>query len=232
MTSIPIYSETGEQLGAEQLDEALLGGEVNAKLLKQAIVRYHANLRQGTVAQKTRAEVVGSTRKLYRQKGTGRARMGNARTPVRRGGGRAFPRKPHDFRQRMPKKMRRLARNNAVLAKMQSEAVCIVDHAEFDAPKTKRFAAMLSALQVHRGCVFATAAPDPVVYKSGRNIPRIEIMSVADLNAFAILQRQKLVFTKSAFEQFKAGLTGSAQVSGDAASDAGASAAAETSPAE
>ncbi len=87
MLAIPIYDEAGKKVGDESLDAALLGGdELNTHLLKQAIVMYHANRRQGTVAQKTRAEVDGSSRKLYRQKGTGRARMGNARQPVRRGG--------------------------------------------------------------------------------------------------------------------------------------------------
>ena len=206
MLSVPIYNESGEPIGSESIDEQLLGGEVNAPLLKQAVVMYHANLRQGTVAQKTRAEVAGSTRKLYRQKGTGRARMGNLRTPVRRGGGNAFPRKPRDYRQDMPRKMRRLARNQAVLAKIEGAAACIVDGFKFDEPKTKRFASLLSAIKVDKGCVFAINGLDPDLYRSGRNIPRIEIMNVADLNAFAILSRPKLIFTRAAFEAFRAGL--------------------------
>ncbi len=206
MLNVPVYNESGEQIGQEQIDEALLGGELNAALLKQAVVMYHANRRQGTVAQKTRGEVEGSTRKLFRQKGTGRARMGTVRTPVRRGGGNAFPRKPRDFRQAMPKKMRRQARNQAVLAKLQSDAAKIVEGLSFEEPKTKRFAAMLRAIGADRGCVFATKGVDGMLYKSGRNIPKAEIMNVADLNAFDILSRRSLVFTREAFEAFRESL--------------------------
>jgi len=203
MLNVPVYNESGEKIADEQIDEALLGGELNPALLKQAVVMYHANRRQGTVAQKTRGEVVGSTRKLFRQKGTGRARMGNVRTPVRRGGGCAFPRKPRDFRHDMPKKMRRLARDQAVLAKIQREEAVIVDGLAFDAPKTKRFAALLRTLSADRGCVFATNGIDNLLFKSGRNIPRTEVMNVAELNAFDILSRRRLVFTKEAFDTFR-----------------------------
>ena len=203
MLSVPVYNEAGQQIGDEQIDEAVLGGEVNHALLKQAVVMYHANRRQGTAAQQTRSEVAGSTRKLYRQKGTGRARMGNARTPLRRGGGRAFPRKTRDYGLDMPRKMRRLARNQAVLAKIQSAEAVIVDGLTFDVPKTRRFAELLHVLQADRGCLFATNGSDPTLYKSGRNIPRARIVNVADLNAFDILQRRRLVFTKDAFEAFR-----------------------------
>ena len=203
MLNVPVYNESGQQVGAEALDEALLGGAVNAALLKQAVVMYHANLRQGTVSQLTRREVKGSSRKLYRQKGTGRARMGNLRTPVRRGGGRAFPRKPRDFRQAMPRKMRRLARNHAVLAKIQSNQACIIEGLKFDEPKTKRLAALMQAIHVQRGCLFATQSADVNLLKSGRNIPTLDIQNVADLNAFDILRRRHLVFTRDAFEAFR-----------------------------
>ena len=211
MLNVPVYNESGKQIGDEQIDEAVLGGSVNHALLKQAIVMYHANSRQGTVAQKTRAEVVGSSRKLYRQKGTGRARAGNVRTPVRRGGGNAFPRKPRDYRLEMPKKMRRQARNQAVLAKIQSAEALIVDGLSFNEPKTKRFAALLDAVQVNQGCVFATSGTDTNLFKSSRNIPRINVMNVADLNARDILTRRRLVFTKDAFENFRQNAVASAK---------------------
>ena len=211
MLNVPVYNESGKQIGDEQIDEALLGAPINTALLKQAVVMYHANCRQGDAAQKTRAEVVGSTRKLFRQKGTGRARMGNVRTPVRRGGGRAFPRKPRSFRQDMPRKMRRLARNQAVLVKIQNSEVLIVDGLKFDEPKTKRFAALLHALQADRGCVFAINGLDPTLLKSGRNVPRADIVNVSDLNAREILVRRRLVFTKDAFETFRQTVAASAK---------------------
>jgi large subunit ribosomal protein L4 len=198
MLNVPVYNEAGQQVGTEELDEALLGGRVNVALLKQAIVMFQANQRQGHAVNKSRADVEGSTRKLYRQKGTGRARMGNARTPVRRGGGNAFAKRVREYRQTMPKKMRRLARNQAILAKMTSDAVLILDGVAFDAPKTKRFATMLRAIKSER-CIFAIQGLDPLLYKSARNMTGVVIRDVAELNAYEILSKPKLVFTRAAF---------------------------------
>jgi len=203
MVNVPVYNPAGEKIGDEPIDEAALGGQVNAALLKQAVVMYHANLRQGTVATKGRSDVEGSTRKIYRQKGTGRARMGTIRTPIRRGGGMAHAKRPQEYRQAMPKKMRRLARNQAVLAKIQSADALIVDGLQLTEPKTAPFAKMLAALRADRGCVFATDGFQPTLYKSGRNIPRTEITDVAALNARQILSRRKLIFTREAFARFR-----------------------------
>ncbi len=203
MVNVPVYNLSGEKIGDEQIDAQLLGGVVRPVVLKQAVVMYHANQRQGSAKTKSRGEVHGSSRKIYRQKGTGRARMGNVRTPVRRGGGHTFAKRARDFRQAMPKKMRRLARNQAVLAKIQSEDALIIDGLKIDAPKTGPFAKVLAAVDGQRGCVFATAGIDLNVYKSGRNIPRTEVTDVAALNAFQILTRRKLIFTREAFDRFK-----------------------------
>jgi len=203
MVTIPVYNATGEKVGEEQLDEAQLGGEPNAALLKQAIVMYHANQRQGTVKSKSRSEVNGSKQKMYRQKGTGRARAGTIRTPVRRGGGHAFAKRPREFRQVMPAKMRRLARNQAVLAKIRSADALIVDGLRLEAPKTKPFVQLLAAVDADRGCVFATAGIDRNIYRSGRNVPRTDIVDVATLNAYSVLSRRKLIFTREAFERFR-----------------------------
>ncbi len=204
MLSIAVYNEAGQQVGSEQIDEAELGGLVNARLLKQALVRYHANQRQGDACQKTRAEVEGSTRKLYKQKGTGRARRGNVRTPVLRGGGRTFPNKPTDHRKEMPRKMRRLARNQAVLAKIQAQDACIIDGVQFGEPKTKRLAALLRVVNAGDGCVLATRGVDMNLYRSGRNLQKTRVMDVAELNAWDILTRRRLVFTREAFSAFRA----------------------------
>jgi large subunit ribosomal protein L4 len=203
MLNVPVYNVSGEQIGAEPIDEAVLGGRVNAALLKQAAVMYHANRRQGTAQTKNRGDVAGSTRKIYRQKGTGRARMGTVRSPVRKGGGMAFAKRPRDFRQAMPKKMRRLARNQAVLAKIQSDDALIIDGLTIETPKTAPFAKLLAAVKADRGCVFATRGLDERVFKSGRNLPRTEITDVAALNAEQVLARRKLVFTRDAFVRFR-----------------------------
>ncbi len=203
MLTIPVYNPSGQIIGQEPIDEAALGGPLNPRLLKQALVRYQANRRQGTVQTKGRSDVEGSTRKIYRQKGTGRARMGTVRTPLRRGGGMAHAKRPRDFTQRMPAKMRRLARNQAVLAKVRSQDALIISGLKIETPKTAPLARMLAAVGADRGCVIATRGVDPAVYKSGRNIPRTEITDVAWLNAYQILSHRKLVFLQDAFEQFK-----------------------------
>src|SRR5271169_7182142 len=113
MIEVPVYNQAGQQIEKIQVDEAKFGGEVRRDLLKQAIVFYHANQRQGTVQTLARGEVAGSTRKIFRQKGTGNARMGTIRQPVRRGGGHAKQKRPKDWRQALSKKSRKLARNSA-----------------------------------------------------------------------------------------------------------------------
>src|SRR5512143_2301570 len=117
MIDVPVFNQSGQKVESLQVDEKQLGGEVRAALLKQAMVMYHANQRQGTVRTQARGEVAGSTRKMYRQKGTGNARTGGIRNPIKKGGGHAKQKRPKDWRLAMPKKARRLARNSAILAK-------------------------------------------------------------------------------------------------------------------
>src|SRR6266700_4468386 len=136
MIEVPIYNQSGSKVSTIQVDEAKLGGEVRKNLLKQAMVYYHANQRQGTVRTLARGEVEGSTRKIYKQKGTGNARMGTIRQPVRKGGGHAKQKRPKDWRLAMPRKARRLARNSAILSKLQSNEVRVLDEIKLDGVKT------------------------------------------------------------------------------------------------
>jgi large subunit ribosomal protein L4 len=214
MLDVPVYNESGDQIETISVDESLLGGRVRPALLKQAAVMYLANQRIGTAATRSRGMIIGSTRKLFRQKGTGNARMGTIRTPVRRGGGVAFAKKLRDFRQDMPKKMRRLARNNAVLAKILGGDLLLVDQLQYDQPKTKRFATMLRALKADAGCVVAIPRLEPNVYKSGRNIPKTEIRLVEQLNAYEILRRKRLVMTKEGLAMLLSGKNASAEGDG------------------
>lgn len=202
MINVTVYNREGKEVDTLQVDEALLGGEVRYPLLKQAIVMYHANKRQGTAATKNRGLVAGSTRKLYRQKGTGHARAGTVRTPVRVGGGVAFAKSVRDFSQRMPKRQRRLARDSAVLAKLQSGSVVVVDELKFEAPKTKEFARVLANLKIERSCLVTIPQRDDNLYKSARNVPKVSVMAVGDLNAGDICNRQKMLFTREAFQAF------------------------------
>jgi len=202
MLSVPVFNMQGQRVGAVEVDPATLGGEVRPALIKQAIVTHQDHQRLESARLKGRGEVEGSTRKLFRQKGTGNARMGPVRTPQRRGGGRAFSKQvPRSFKD-ISKKIRRMAKLSAVLAKIQAEDVMIIDGLKVSAPKTKPIAGMLKALKVEQGCVLAIQASDENIHKSGRNIDRTEIRMVDDLNAHDVLLRKKLIFTRPAFDRF------------------------------
>src|SRR3954452_9928869 len=143
MIEVPVFSQSGQKVSTIQVDEAKLGGEVNKDLLKQALTMYHANQRQGTAQSQARGEVAGSTRKMSRQKGTGNARTGGIRNPIKKGGGHAKQKRPKDWRQAMPKKMRRLARDSAILSKLQSNEIRVVDEIKLPEPKTKNVVKIL-----------------------------------------------------------------------------------------
>jgi large subunit ribosomal protein L4 len=200
MIDVPVYNMSGEQTGTMTVDEAVLGGRVRFDLLKQAVLMWQINQRQGSARTKSRGMVEGSTRKLYRQKGTGNARAGTVRTPVRRGGGRAFAKLERNYRRDMPRKMKRLARNSALLAKLKAGAVAVIDPLALEEPKTKRLVSLFKAVGAQQGCVLALDQVNPIILKSGRNIPKTEIRRVAELNAYEILRRRKLLFSRPAFE--------------------------------
>lgn len=207
LIDILVVSPTGEKVGTEKLDPATLGGRVRHQLLKQAVVAYRAAQRQGTVQTKSRAMVHGASKKLYRQKGTGRARAGNLRTPVRRGGGHAFAKINRDFTQKLSKKMRRLARDSAILAKAISGTAMIVKGLNIDTPKTKKLAAVLKATKTQRGALLATEGAESSLLLSGRNIPNFGIKQVGELNAYEVLRARHLLFTPQAFASLVKGET-------------------------
>lgn len=199
MIYLAVYNTNGEEVESLKVDESAFGSVIRYPLLKQAIVMYHANKRVGTAATKSRGMVSGSTRKVFRQKGTGNARIGNIRTGKRVGGGVTFAKVSRDFSKRMPKKQRRLATDSAVLAKLLSENVVVVDELKFAEPKTKDFVNILSKLKIERSCLVMTDALDMNVYKSARNIPRVSVMPIDELNAGDVCNHSKLLFTKEAF---------------------------------
>ena len=199
MIDLSVYNRDGQQVDSLKVDELLLGGSVRYPLLKQAIVMYHANKRVGTAATKSRGMVAGSTRKLFRQKGTGNARVGNIRTGKRVGGGVTFAKVRRDFGKRMPKKQRKLARDSAILAKLLSNDVVVVDELKFDKPKTRDFASVLGNLKIERSCLVTISSIDVNLYKSARNIPKVIVMPVAELNAGDICNHRKMLITHEAF---------------------------------
>ena len=204
MIEVPVYNNTGQEIGKIKVDEAKLGGEVRKNLLKQALVMYHANQRQGTVRTLARGEVSGSTRKIYRQKGTGNARMGTIRQPVRVGGGHAKQKRPKDWRQAMPRKQRQLATRNAILAKILAKDIKVVDGISLDAPKTKQMAGVFKALGIDRSVLLALDGRNEVVEKSARNIDRTTLTTVSQLNVWDILRNRTLLVTKAGLQQILA----------------------------
>ncbi len=202
MIEIPVYNQAGEQVGSVQVDEQVLGGEVRHALLKQAYVRQHANRRQGSASTKGRGEVAGSTRKLYKQKGTGNARRGNIRTNIMRGGGVAFGKKPKSWRMDMPIKMRRLANRNALLAKAVDQEIKLVDSLSFDQPSTKQFNSLLSGLGINRTCLVAVADTRTPAARSAHNLEDATLTQIDRLNAFDLLNHRFVLAEKQAFEDY------------------------------
>jgi large subunit ribosomal protein L4 len=204
MIELPIYNREGKQVESIKIDEALLGSEVRPALLKQAYVMSHSNRRQGSARTKSRGMIEGSTRKIYKQKGTGNARMGTVRTNIRKGGGVTFAktRTHENFRKAMPKKMRQLANRNALLAKLvDGEVKCIVD-LEFESPKTKELKAILDAVGVNRSCLVAVDGENRNAAVSARNLKNVDTIRVDQLNVFELLNHRFLVVDKASIEAF------------------------------
>jgi large subunit ribosomal protein L4 len=204
MIELPVFNQSGQKVDTFAVDEQKLGGEVRTNLLKQALVMYHANQRQGTVRTQARGEVAGSTRKMFRQKGTGNARTGGIRNPIKKGGGHAKQKRPKDWRQAMPKKARRLARNSAILSKIQSQDIRVIDSITLEQPKTKLVAQMFKALGIDRSCLLALDGHEQNLERSARNIDRTTLTTVAQLNAWDILRNRTLLVTKNGLQQILA----------------------------
>ena len=211
MVSLPVYNRSGDKVGDYEIDPAALAPEINKQLLHDAVVMYQANLRQGSFGSKSRGQVRGSTKKMYRQKGTGNARAGSRRSGVRRGGGHIFAKRPRDFSYRLNKKALRVATRMAIASKIQAESVVVVDELSFGEPRTKEMSAVLKALGLGGGsALVATESYDVNVYKSARNIARVSVSPVAELNALNILRPAKLLITKGALDAVKRRFTGEA----------------------
>lgn len=208
MVSLPIFDLAGNKVGSYDIDPSMIAPKVNKQLLHDAVVMYLANARQGSNKTKRRGEVAGSTKKMYKQKGTGNARMGAKRTPVRRGGGHANSRQPRSYYYRLPRKAVQGATRMALAAKISAGSVVVIDRLAMDAPKTKALAAAFKAMGLEGITkTLATASVDRNVYLSGRNIQGLTISPVSDLNALTILRPRKLVVTKEALDWIKARAT-------------------------
>jgi large subunit ribosomal protein L4 len=204
MTTLPIYDRNGAEVGTYEIDPAELAPRINKQLLHDAAVMYQANRRQGTARSKTRGEVAGSTKKMYRQKGTGNARAGSRRSGIRRGGGHIHAVKNRDYSYRMPKKAIRAATRMAIAAKIRSGGLVVIDQLVFDAPRTKEMFGILKALRLsEQSTLVTTDSYDANVYKSARNIARVTISPVAELNVLSVLQPRRMLVTKAALDTLR-----------------------------
>lgn len=206
MIELPVYNIAGKKIRTLEVDESTLGGEVKPALLKQAYVRAHANRRQGSARTKGRSEIDGSTRKLYKQKGTGRARRGNVRTNLLKGGGVAFAKRrtSEDFSKDMPRKMRRLANRNALLAKAVDQEIKVIDALDFKKPRTAAFRKMLDAIGVNRTCLVALDRANVNAILSARNVEDVRTIRWDQLNVFDLLNHRFLVIARADLEAFLA----------------------------
>jgi len=204
MAKLPVYSKSGEKVGTYSIEATDLAPHINRQLLHDVVVMYQASLRQGTVRTKSRSDVRGSTKKMYRQKGTGNARAGSIRSGVRRGGGHIFARRPRDYSYRLPKKAVRLALRMAIASKILDDQLVIIDQLDFDAPATGEMAAILKSLHCDGKSVLVTTEKlDSNVYKSARNIDKISVSPVSDLNALEVLRPKKMLVTQAALDTIK-----------------------------
>jgi len=204
MPSLPVFDRTGNEVGTYDIEPSDVAPKINRQLLHDAVVMYWANRRQGSAKTKSRSEVVGSTGKMYRQKGTGRARAGSRRSGLRRGGGRIFAKRPRDYSYRLPRKAVRAATRMAIASKIRDQEVVVIDQLAFDTPKTRDMAAILRALNLIGTSTLVTIpSRDVNVYKSARNIDKVTVSTVADLNALSVLAPRRMLVTTAALDAIK-----------------------------
>ncbi|MFH1647308.1 MAG: 50S ribosomal protein L4 [Chloroflexota bacterium] len=195
---LPVYNLAGEVVRQIEVSDLVFGVPFNESVVHQVMVGLRANARQGTNSTKTRGTVHGSTRKLYRQKGTGFARAGSKKSPLRRGGGITFGPHPRDYRQDTPRKMRRLALRCVLSAKAGDGELKVLDAIDFTEPKTKKMAEVLAALGVASSALIVTPEPQENVILSARNLPKIKTLPAHVLNVLDVLNYQTLLMTEAA----------------------------------
>jgi large subunit ribosomal protein L4 len=201
MVSLPVFDRSGNEVGTYEIDPAAVAPKLNKQLMHDVVVMYQANRRQGSARTRSRGEVSGSTKKMYRQKGTGNARAGSRRSGIRRGGGHIFAIRPRDYSYRLPRRAVQAATRMAIRSKLESGGVVVLDGLSFERPCTKEMAAVLKALNLAgRSTLVTTPAHDPNVYKSARNIDKVSVCPVSDLNALVVLGPQRMLVTKDALD--------------------------------
>jgi large subunit ribosomal protein L4 len=216
--TVPVVNRSGESVGSIQIDPKDFGGKISRQLMHEAVLMYRANQRAGTHSTLRRGEVAGSTKKLFRQKGTGNARVGTKRTNKRRGGGTAKGPKPRDYSYSLPKKAVKAATRMAILSKFLDKEAVVIDDLSVAAPKTKDIVAVLKAIKVgtketpggakdvtllDTTVLIGTNGLDLNVYKSARNIEGVKVLPAAEFNCYTVLKHKQLLVTKAALEYLR-----------------------------
>jgi len=199
MPTTTLYSRTGEEIGQVELPEELFAAPVNSAVLHQVVNAQLAGRHLGTHSTKKRGEVSGGGKKPYRQKGTGRARQGSTRSPQFRGGGVVFGPQPRSYAQRLPRQMKRLALVGALTAKLDDDAIRVVDRFGLEGPKTRDLIGVIEALGRSDGRVLVVAPDtDEALVLSARNLPRVEVIRADSLNVVALLNADTVLIEQPA----------------------------------
>ena len=206
MTKVTLFKQDGTTNGEIELNSEIFGIEPNENVVFDAVIMQRASLRQGTHAVKNRSAVSGGGRKPWRQKGTGRARQGSIRSPQWRGGGIVFGPTPRSYSYKLPKKARRLAIKSVLSQKVLDNKLVVVEALQFDAPKTKEFAQVLSNLNVDTKVLVVVESSNDFALLAARNIPNVTIVDETDVTVLDVVNNDKLLFTKAALSKVEEGL--------------------------
>jgi large subunit ribosomal protein L4 len=225
MPTVKVRNLKNEEVGDLELSDAVFGAELNEALIHAAVRNYMANARAGTVGTKTRGDVSGSGRKLWKQKGTGRARIASIRSPLWKGGGNTHGPQARDWSYNMPKKMRRGALRSAISERVREGNVIVVDGFSFDQPKTKDFISSLATLGLEGKTLIVDSLENVNLWLAARNVKRTKVVNSYSLNIYDLLYHEKLVLSRSAVDEL-AGLldpvkrnAGGATENGEAATE-------------
>jgi len=212
---VPVVDRTGAAKGTVEIDPTAFGGKISRQLMHEVVLMYLANQRAGTHHTLRRGQVAGSTKKLFRQKGTGNARVGTKRTGKRRGGGTSKGPKPRDYEYHLPRKAVRAATRMAILSKFLDQEAVVIDDLALSAPKTKEIAGVLKAIKIGTRTtengekyvtllgttvLIGTDKLDQNVYKSARNIEGVKVLPAAEFNCYMVLKQKRLVLTRAALD--------------------------------
>ena len=203
MSTLDVHNSSGDVLREKELADAFTHAEVNGPVIHQCVVAYLANQRRGTASTKTRSDVKGSGRKLYRQKGTGRARVGHAKAPHRVHGGVAFGPKPRSYRQYTPKRVRRLGLHSAIADRFQNQQCILVEDFTLERPRTKDMINMLKAVNAQGKVLLILDEPNQNIHLSVRNIPKVNVCTWDTLNVYQVMWHDTLIMTENAVEKLE-----------------------------